>query len=159
MKLLVDTNIIIDYINRREPYFEHARLLMLCGKIGEFELLISSSQVTDVIYIASNGEHQQELPSVMRQLRELRTFIKVCPVGSREIDGMLASDWSDPEDRLMYEVAASCNADAIITRDTNGFQSNAIRACTCKEFFEWVYEEYGLDYAEVALGGASDSTE
>lgn len=151
MRVVVDTNIIIDFLSMREPYYEHARLLMIGGKLGEFELWVSSSQITDIVYITSNGTRSQELPSVLTQLRAMRTFLKVFPVGPTEIDGMLASNWRDPEDRLIYEVAAACNADAIITRATSGFQSDAIKVCTCEGFFQWLREEHGLDYADVDI--------
>ena len=53
MKLLLDTNVVIDYLHEREPYYEKARLLMTAGRVGEFSLWITSSQVTDLIYILS----------------------------------------------------------------------------------------------------------
>ena len=55
MKLLLDTNVVIDYLHEREPYYEKARLLMTAGRVGEFSLWITSSQVTDLIYILSEG--------------------------------------------------------------------------------------------------------
>ena len=61
-KLLLDTNVVIDYLNEREPYYEKARLLMIGGRVGEFELWISSSQVTDLVYILSN-ERARWMPS------------------------------------------------------------------------------------------------
>ena len=44
-KLLLDTNIVIDYLNEREPYYQKARLLMIAGRVGEFDLWMSSSQI------------------------------------------------------------------------------------------------------------------
>ena len=37
-KLLLDTNIVIDYLNEREPYYQKARLLMIAGRVGELDL-------------------------------------------------------------------------------------------------------------------------
>ena len=47
VELLLDTNVVVDYLNEREPFYEKARLLMIGGRVGEFELWVSSSQVTD----------------------------------------------------------------------------------------------------------------
>ena len=55
MKLLLDTNVVIDFLHEREPYYDKVRLLMTAGRVGEFSLWITSSQVTDLIYILSEG--------------------------------------------------------------------------------------------------------
>lgn len=151
MRFVVDTNVIIDFLNLRQPYFAKARLLMLAAKAGELELWISSSQMTDIIYIASNGGRKTELPAVLDQLEDLRTFIRVFPVGPSEIDRMLASSWEDPEDRLLFEVALACNANAIVTRDVAGFQTDVVKVCDCEELFKWLKMEHGLDYDEIAF--------
>lgn len=85
-KLLLDTNVVIDYLNEREPYYEKAALLMIGGRVGEFELWISSSQVTDLVYILSNGGRTSEMDAVMGQLRGLRIFVNVFAASEREVD-------------------------------------------------------------------------
>ncbi|OUO91711.1 PIN domain nuclease [Gordonibacter sp. An230] len=150
-KLLLDTNIVIDYLNEREPYYERARLLMIAGRVGEFDLWISSSQFTDLIYILSDGGSRSLVPLVLERLRGLRTFINVHPVSGSEIDRMLASSWKDPEDALLFEAALSIKADALISRNKSDFESALVRTMDCEEFFDWMLRERGLCYDEVAL--------
>ena len=150
-KLLVDTNVLIDYLSMREPFYNEARLLMIVGRVGEFELWMTSSQVTDLIYILSDGGKQSLMPSVLERLRGLRTFVEVFAVGGAEVDRMLASAWKDPEDALMFESALSLKADAIITRNAKDFESSLVRAMTAREFFSWLRDEKGVDYQEVAF--------
>ena len=111
-KLLLDTNVVVDYLNEREPFYEKARLLMIGGRVGEFELWISSSQVTDLVYILSNGGRTSEMDAAMGQLRGLRTFVNVFAASEREVDVMLAASWHDSEDYLLYEIALALRADA-----------------------------------------------
>lgn len=150
-KLLVDTNVLIDYLSMREPFYDEARLLMIVGRVGEFELWMTSSQVTDLIYILSDGGKQSLMPSVLERLRGLRTFVEVFAVGGAEVDRMLASAWKDPEDALMFESALSLKADAIITRNAKDFESSLVRAMTAREFFNWLHDEKGVDYQEVVF--------
>ncbi len=150
-KLLVDTNVLIDYLSMREPFYDEARLLMIVGRVGEFELWMTSSQVTDLIYILSDGGKQSLMPSVLERLRGLRTFVEVFAVGGAEVDRMLASAWKDPEDALMFESALSLKADAIITRNAKDFESSLVRAMTAREFFNWLRDEKGVDYQEVVF--------
>lgn len=150
-KLLVDTNVIIDYLNGREPYFEKARLLMLAGRVGDFDLWISSSQASDLVYILSDGGRRSLMARTLERLRGLRTFINVYAVGSSEVDKMLASSWADPEDALLFEVALSLKADAIVSRNKSDFESHLIRVFDCEELFDWLEREHGVAYEELVL--------
>lgn len=150
-KLLLDTNVVIDYLNEREPHYEKTRLLMIGGHVGEFELWISSSQVTDLVYILSNGGRSNEIDAVVEQLRGLRTFVNVFAASEREVDLMLAASWRDPEDYLLYEIALALRADALITRNRHDFPQGLVPVMDCDEFFQWMRDAHGLDYDEVVL--------
>ena len=137
-KLLLDTNVVVDYLNEREPFYEKARLLMIGGRVGEFELWISSSQVTALVYILSNGGRASEMDAVMGQLRGLRTFVNV-----------FAASWHDPEGYLLYEIALALRADALITRNQLDFPQGLVPVMNCDEFFQWMRDMHGLDYGEI----------
>ena len=151
VKLLLDTNVVIDYLNEREPHYKKARLLMIGGRVGEFELWISSSQATDLVYILSNGGRANEIDVVMEQVRGLRTFVNVCAAGEREVDLMLAASRRDPEDYLLYEITLALRADALITRNQHAFPQGLVPVMDCDEFFRWMRDAHGLDYDEVEL--------
>ena len=152
MKLLLDTNVVVDYLHVRKPFFEKARLLMILGFAQEFELWITSSQMTDLVYILTEGGKQQFMQEALRQLRNLRQFVNVFSTGETEVDKMLLSTWKDPEDFLLYQCALSLKADAIITRNKNDFEEQSIKVCNCEEFFDWVYENQSVRYAIEKLG-------
>ena len=151
MKLLLDTNVVIDFLHEREPYYDKARLLMTAGRVGEFDLWITSSQVTDLIYILSEGGKRLLLSHVLEQLRGMRTFVNVHAVSDREVDRMLAASWKDPEDSLIFESALEMRADAIVTRNRKDFESSVIKVVDCDEFFVWMRKDFGLDYEEVVI--------
>ena len=150
-KLLLDTNIVLDFLHHRDPHFEKARLLMICGRVGEFSLWISSSQATDIIFIMTHGGKKEYVPEVLGKLRTLRIFVNVYPVTDRDVDKMLATTWSDPEDALLADLALKMQADAVITRDENFPKPEGIPVLNCDEFFDWIREEFGLTYAEVPI--------
>ncbi len=149
LKLVVDTNIIIDFLNRREPFFEDARKLLLCGRVGEFDLMITSSQVTDLIYILSDGGKSSRIPSAQESLRGLRTFMRVLTIDETDIDTMLVSPWSDPEDFLIYNAALRAGSDAVISRNKADFHADTIPVLDCAELFDWISKELNIDYAEM----------
>ena len=148
-KLLLDTNIVLDFIGMRGPHFGETRMLMLAGRVGEFSLWVASSQVIDMIYILTNGGNQSKVPEALEKLRLLRTFINVYAVTDADVDKMLATTWSDPEDALLVDLALKMRADAVITRDTDFPETNAIRVHDCPSFFAWLEREKGISYAEL----------
>ena len=150
-KLLLDTNIVLDFIGIRGPHFDDTRLLMLAGRVGEFSLWITSSQLTDMIYILTNGGNKSKIPEVLEKLRLLRTFINVYAVTDADIDKMLAGSWSDPEDGLLIEIALKMRADAIITHNKDFPTTDLIRVQNCSEFFEWMKDEKGISYDDVPV--------
>ena len=150
-KLLLDTNIILDFLGKRGPHFAETRLLMVAGKIGEFSLWIASSQITDLIYILTNGGNKSKTQEALEKLRSLRTFINVHSVSDTDIDRMLATTWNDPEDALLVDIALRMRADAVITRDAEFPKSDAIRVHDCPGLFAWLEKEKGISYAEVNI--------
>lgn len=150
-RFLLDTNVIVDFLAFREPFFKQASLLMTCGRVGEFELWMTSSQVTDAIYILSMGGKPSLVPETLAQMRNLRTFVDVHATSVLEVDRMLASGWEDPEDSLLYEAALSLDVDAIVTRNAKDFEASRIKAIDCDELFDWLKKECGLVYDEVSI--------
>ena len=151
LKLLLDTNIVIDFLHHRDPFFENTRMLMICGRVGEFHLMISSSQVTDIVFIMTDGGKKSLVPQTLEALREVRRFIDVLPVTESDVDKMLASTWDDPEDGLLVDLALKAHASAIISRDADFPHTDMMPVIDCDEFFEWLKREHGVSYAEMQL--------
>lgn len=146
---MLDTNIVIDHLNERDPFYLRARLLMIGGRVGEFDLWLSSSQMTDLIYILSEGGKPALLPRTLERLRGLRTFVNVYPASESDIDQMLATSWRDPEDALLFQAALRVKADYLVTRNAEDFESSLVRIVDCDGFFDALREDYGFEYNEV----------
>lgn len=151
MKLLVDTNILIDYLRQREPFYAVARKLMIVGYVKEAELWISSSQATDLIYILSDGGQKSKAKQAKRDLKTLRRFINIGSIGEKHFDSAIDSSWSDLEDALIYQAALGIKVDAIITRNKRDFDKSSLRILDCNELFEYLKDEKGLVYEEVKV--------
>ena len=152
-KLLLDTNVVIDFLHHRDPFYEQTRLLMIAGRVGEFSLWISASQVTDIVYILTDGGKKSAMAEALEKLRALRSFVNVCAVTDSDVDRMLATTWPDPEDALLVELALRIRADAIITRDQElaEMTGEMIRVHDCAHFFDWLREEKGISYDDAGI--------
>ena len=149
MRLLLDTNVVVDYLGNREPFCKPARLLMIAGKVGEFELWISASQVSDLIYILSNGGKKTLMPQVSHIIEALLDFVNVFAAGKDELVAALHAGWDDPEDAIIHAVALKLKADAIITRNGDDFSKSLVPVMDCEEFFSWL-EGKDMSYEELA---------
>ena len=150
-RLLLDTNIVIDALARRKPFCESAGKLLILGKLGEFKLYISSSQITDVFYVLSGGGEKTEAPAAKERLRSLREGVDVSALSGEDIGTALASTWPDFEDACVYQAAMRVKADCIITRNGQDFANSSIPVFSCEDFFAWYEHETGITYSEIGV--------
>lgn len=150
-RLLVDTNVVIDWLQVRSPFDHEAKKLIALGYLGEFELWMSSSQITDAFYILSEGGSSQCVNEAKRQLKGARKVMRICALNEADVDAALDSAWDDFEDACVYQAALHVKADAIITRNGKDFAKSSIRVLDCEGFFAYLEEEKGVVYDEIAF--------
>lgn len=148
-RLLVDTNIVIDWLQARSPYDRAAKKLAALGYLGEFELWMSSSQVTDAFFVLSEGGKSIHIDEVKRRLKGARKALRVYALNENDVDAALDSTWDDFEDACVYQAALRVRADALITRNKKDFVKSSVRVLDCEGFFEYLEEERGIAYEEI----------
>lgn len=148
MRVLVDTNIILDFLLRRSG-FPIARKLVVFSVMGDYEMWMSSSQVTDVHYVASDRGKKSRSLQAQEAIARLRRCVGIVSVGEREVDMALECRWDDFEDALLHQAAVNIGASAIITRNVSDFERASMPAMTPEAFFDWFRERHGLSFEEV----------
>ena len=148
-RCLVDTNILIDYLRLRQPFAAAARKVLILGYVKELELWVSSSQLSDLFYLLSEGGRASYADMAKGEIRSLRKFLHVYPVGEAEVDAAMDSSWRDLEDALVYQAARAAKADVILTRNGKDFAASSIPVYSADELFDWLAKEKGLTYEEV----------
>ena len=146
LNLLVDTNIIVDCLKERQPFYEDACKLVMLGVMKDATLWISNTQVTDAFYLLTDGGRRSRAEEVKRQLLWLLQVVKICTPDGEDLLAALNSTWSDFEDACVYQAALKVKADAIITRNQADFEKSSIRVFSCGELFERLAEEQGVTY-------------
>ena len=125
MKLLLDTNILIDILSGREGYEESLQILRLCEvKIKGF---ISAISVTDIMYIM----RKQLSPEKVREaVSTLLAIVDVVSVTKSDINAALGGSFRDFEDAVQASCAARLKADYIVTRNAKDYRLSAVKAIT-----------------------------
>lgn len=130
--IFVDTNILIDFVCRREGFLESARKLFSLCCMGKIELTVSSLSLVNTMYIAR--KHGSSV--VSGRLSRLSAFIKVADMTADSALWALSSGWKDYEDAVQYSVAIKEGADCIVTRNKKDFADATIPVYTAEEALE-----------------------
>lgn len=102
MKLLIDTNIVLDVLLKREPFCQDAVNVMNLAKYDDVQEYISASAVTDIYYIAYKQIKDRTL--VLDLIKRLLMVVAVAAVSEQEIRNALETGWKDFEDAVQYSV-------------------------------------------------------
>lgn len=146
MRLVLDTNILLDYLLSRDPYVEKAIKLFTLGSLGEFELWFGTSQVTDMLYFVTEGGMPSLAGVARSQMAQLREITHIYATNAADYDAVSKSTWEDLEDAFVFQTALAVKADAIISRDKTGFRKSPLRVFDYDALFRFLEEEKGLVY-------------
>ena len=131
--MFIDTNVLIDYLARREKYFEAAALVIQLGQKKKCRLLVSALSFATASFILQ-AHHKMRHDSIIWKFSEFSKLCNVTPVDSRTIADSIASPFSDFEDAMQYFSAMRENADVIITRNKSDFHAAQIPVYEPLEF-------------------------
>lgn len=148
-RFVVDTNILIDYLIKREPFNAKAELLMALGYINEFELWIGTSQITDLIYVLSEGGKPSQTSHVQETMIALRDMVHIYATDAEDYDNVSHCTFDNLEDAFVFQTALKVKANAIISRDKKGFSHSSIRVFDCDELFEYLETSKRVAYADI----------
>lgn len=134
-KVFIDSDIILDLLCRREPFYEYAAEVFTLGDTGRIELMTTSVVFANVFYILRKIlgiEKAKEL------LRKLRILVGVVPVGEKIIDLALNSRFSDFEDGLQYFTARENDIRTLLTRNVRDYREKGLIIQTPEEYLKSV---------------------
>ena len=139
MKILVDTNVIIDALTGREPFREEAEQIFLIAANQTEDMYIAASSATDIYYLVRKHLHSAEQAiSVMAKLYELFYILDV--TGSDCKDALL-TDMSDYEDSVISCCAVRNHIDYIVTRNIKDYEKSKVKAILPNQLIKMVTQD------------------
>ena len=132
MKIMVDTNIIIDVLLEREPFVDDScKLLSLCEE-HQIDGFVSASSITDIYYLVRKDTHSTEL--AYKAIGKILEIVKICSVTNAEVLPAFQKKAKDFEDCLVAVCAKSINCDYIVTRNIRDFEEFDVPAIAPADF-------------------------
>lgn len=133
MKVLIDTNIIVDVALDREPFFAESDRILRFVEEGKIQGYASASTFSDLYYIIRRDKGRDW---TLDFLRQLATFCQVAAVDDSIISMALACNFKDFEDAIQYSTAVINRVDAIVTRNPRDFPVTTPRIVTPNQLIQ-----------------------
>lgn len=143
MKLLLDTNALVDFFGARKPFCDQWELINALQITGCAELWASAESYTDAFFLLRKAIGPAKLQEMFL---ESLSFIKICSVEEGDIREAAERSWPDFENCLIDVCAEKVKADYIITRDTDGFKRSRKPSLDAPSFFAMLEEQHGIVY-------------
>ena len=130
MKIMLDTNIVIDILEKREPFFANSYLVLLNALENSDLCMMPVSAATDIAYILRKSGDVKDI------LLKLSYMISLTDVTADDFNEAVKSDMPDFEDALLAACAKRNKADCLVTRNAKEFAKSPVRAITPKQFLK-----------------------
>ena len=131
-RLLIDTNIVIDLLAKREEFYPEAATLFSLADQKLITLTTSSLTFGNTNYILSKLKNAKEARAI---LRKFKVLIETLSLDDKIVELALSdAKFTDFEDGLQYYTAIENNVEVIITRNKKDFKNSTIPVMTAKEY-------------------------
>lgn len=114
MKVLFDTNVVLDIALNRRPFVEHAALLWRLAEQQEITACLSNTSITDIFYIVNKHGGRQKARGFISDILDTFNLVDIDGEGFREA---LDSDIADFEDAVQYVICMANGCNVLATRN------------------------------------------
>lgn len=135
-KVFVDSDIVLDLLLKREPFFRFSQtLLNVADKYG-FTLCTSTLVIANVHYFLNKSLKDKTIARL--HIKLLTEIITILSVTAEDVDAAINSNNNDFEDAIQISVAENAKTDFIIIRNTKDYKHSAIQVLTAEQFLRTI---------------------
>lgn len=131
MKLFIDTNVMLDFLGERDPFYISAAKIATLADKNRLKIIVSAlSYATISCFLTNYYGHKKTID----KLRKFKVISEICELDTSIIEKGLNSAFTDFEDSLQYYSALRKECDIIITRNGKDFKRSLLPVMTPDEF-------------------------
>lgn len=138
MKALLDTCVIMDAVQNREPFARDAQAVFLVAANETFMGLVTAKAMTDIYYLIHRCTH--DIRKAETVARRIGMPFGILDTTESDVRRALASDLPDFEDSVMVETALRENMDCIVTRNLSDYQNAPLPVYAPQAFLDRLHE-------------------
>jgi predicted nucleic acid-binding protein len=98
VRVLIDTNIVLDFLLQREPFSQEAELLFQAIDAGEVVSYVTATTLTDIFYISRR--HTRSIEQARQAVSETLIAMMICPIDRAVLESAFNSGLADFEDAI-----------------------------------------------------------
>lgn len=132
MKVMIDTNIVLDVFLQREPFFRASYEVMKQSALEKLEGFVSASAATDIYYLLRRS--LKDDGKAKDSMEKLLQLVGIADALGEDVHAAVASNMTDFEDALVASIAERCQMEYIITRNTKDYLESPVKALTPEDF-------------------------
>jgi len=132
MTVVIDTNVILDYVLERESFARTAADCLERLIAGKAKVYLTANTITDIYYISRR--QLKTVAAAKEIIRKLLRAFQVAPVDGSDCAKALDTGVDDYEDAVLCVCAKKVKAEYIITRNVKDFAASQVKAILPNEF-------------------------
>lgn len=131
MRLLIDANIILDVLQKREPFYVDSSIVWKLCETGQDAGYISALTVANLVYVMRRELDAEQIADV---IGKLKLIFGIADFSAADLSRAAEMRWDDFEDAIQSATAERIQADYIITRNIRDFRKSKVPAFTPSEY-------------------------
>ena len=139
MKILIDTNIVLDVLLKRPSFYQDSFAIFQLVDQERITGCITASAITDIFYIANKEIKDDEI--VYQAIENLTGIFSAIPVSGTTIANAVVLRWKDFEDAVQFVTAKENGVTYIITRNKDDYESSDIPCISPADFIAYFKEK------------------
>jgi predicted nucleic acid-binding protein len=124
-KVLIDLNLILDVLQKREPFYATSSRVLACAETGLVEGIVAAHTLTTLFYLVARDQSAERARIA---LTELLQFLSVASVGHATIEQALNLPYGDFEDAVQMMAAVQAGAQYLVTRNVQDYKAGPLPA-------------------------------
>jgi len=132
-RIFLDTNIVIDLLGEKEPFYESIAKIMTLADNKKIKVFTSPITIATTYYILIKFDGSKV---ALEKIRKFKLLCDISIMNSEVIDKAISSDFKDFEDAMQYFSAIATNCELIITRNEKDFKNALIPILNCESYLQ-----------------------
>jgi predicted nucleic acid-binding protein len=118
VRVFVDTNVLLDVLAKREPFYANAAGIWSLAERGRIEALISAISFNNIYYIVRRASNRKKAEQALHLMRNVFATV---PLSVQILSQAIDAGFADFEDAIQFHSAVHADAVCLITRDTDHY--------------------------------------
>lgn len=138
LKVLVDLNLLMDVLKKREPFYESSANVLDLIEAGKVTGFVASHSLPTLFYLLKKNQTTEYAKAIITNILQI---LKVAPVDQSVIEHALILNYQDFEDAVQMMCAVQCKVDYLLTRNIKDFKPPLLPVLKPVEFLALMHPQ------------------